>query len=103
MPESKIYLESYILLLKSSIDELSIFAPNGAKSATISNLQKSLSRAENIYKDYDRLPLFREDRLGWMQGSINQYLGDILDILNNQQMYLNKLHLYNNAIKKGKS
>jgi ABC-type glycerol-3-phosphate transport system substrate-binding protein len=96
MPESKIYLESYILLLKSSIDELSIFAPNGAKSATISNLQKSLSRAENIYKDYDRLPLYLEDLVGGT-GSINQYLGDILDILNNQQMYLNKLHLYNNA------
>ncbi|ABX81340.1 extracellular solute-binding protein [Acholeplasma laidlawii] len=96
MPESKAYLESYILLLKASIDELSLFAPNGAKSATISNLQKSLSRAENIYKDYNRLPLYLEDLVGGT-GSINQFLGDILDTLNNQQMYLNQLHLYNNT------
>ena len=96
MPESKAYLESYILLLKASIDELSLFAPNGAKSATISNLQKSLSRAKNIYKDYNRLPLYLEDLVGG-SGSINQFLGDILDTLNNQQMYLNQLHLYNNT------
>ena len=40
MPESKTYLESYILLLKASIEELSVYAPNGAASTTISNLQK---------------------------------------------------------------
>ena len=51
---------------------------------------------KNIYKDYNRLPLYLEDLVGGT-GSINQYLGDILDVLNNQQMYLNQIHIYNNV------
>jgi len=94
IPETKIFIESYIVLLKASIDELSLLAPNGAASTTISNLQKSLARAQNIYADYERLPLYIEDLVGGT-GSINQYLGDILDILNNQQMSLNQIHIYN--------
>lgn len=96
IPETEAYLESYIILLKSIIDDLSIYAPNGPRSTTISNIQKSLSRAENIYKDYDRLPLYLDDLVGGT-GSISQFLGDALDILRHQPLFLNQIHLYNNV------
>lgn len=95
IPETPLYLESYIILLKQAITELSVYAPNGSASSTINNLQKALSRVENIYDDYERIPLYLDDLVGGT-GSISQFLGDSLQTITNQPLYLNQVHIYNN-------
>lgn len=94
IPETPQYLESYTVLLKSIIDDLSVYAPNGASSSTISNIQKALSRLENIYEDYERIPLYLDDLVGGT-GSINQFLGDSLQTISNQPLFLNEINIYN--------
>ena len=94
IPETPAYLEAYQLLLKNIITELSMFAPNGHASATISNLQKALFRLNNIYADYERLPFYLDDLIGG-SGSVSQYLGNSLTEIGEQPLYLDEVYFFN--------
>ena len=93
IPETPQFLESYIVMMKAAITDLSQYAPNGAQSATLSELQKALARAENIYKDYERIPLYLDDLTGGTS-SIALFLGNALTVIGEQPMYFDEIYLY---------
>ncbi|MDY0276498.1 MAG: extracellular solute-binding protein [Acholeplasma sp.] len=96
IPETPDYLEAYEVLIKTVITNLEKYSSKGASSATLSNLQKALSRLKKIYDDYDRLPLYLEDLSGG-SGSIAQYLGDSLTQISEQPLYLDAIYVYDDT------
>lgn len=93
IPETADYLDAYDVMLKSAIELLSPFAPNGSASTTLSYIQKALYKLSLIAEKPDRIPLYLEDLAGG-SGSIAQYLGDSLTTVKEQPMHLNLIRLH---------
>jgi len=96
IPETPLYLDAYELLLKQILTELSVHAPNGSLSSTLSYIQKALYKVNLMQEDPDKLPLYVDDLFGGT-GSVAQYLGDSLAFVREQPMYLNGFHLHHDV------
>ena len=92
IPETVDYLDAYEVMLKSAIQLLTPYAPNGSASTTLSFIQKALNRLSVIAERPDRIPLYLEDLAGG-PASINQYLGNSLAIVKEQPLHLNQIIL----------
>ncbi len=92
LPETESYLEAYEVLITDLLNQLSIHAPNGTRSTTLSFLSKAIAKIQMMREDPDELPLYFEDLYSGT-GSVTQMLGDTIDRLNNAGMSLNAIYL----------
>jgi len=90
IPETVDYLDAYEVMLKSAIELLTPYAPNGSASTTLSYIQKALYKLSVVAEKPDRIPLYLEDLAGGT-GSIAQYLGDSLTMVKEQPLHLNQM------------
>ena len=99
MPMTEDYLKAYDTLIKSVIDHTKVYAPDGASSATLSYLQKALTKLDRMMQDPDELPLYFE-QLYSGTGSVNQMLGDSMDMMTRQPYTLNEFTFYGESLDK---
>lgn len=92
LPETEEYLEAYEVLITSLLTELSVYAPNGTDSSTLSFLSKAVAKIQKMREKPDELPLYFEDLYSGT-GSVTQMLGDTIDRLNNAGLSLNAVYL----------
>lgn len=96
IPETEKYLKAYENIIKGIIENLEVYAPNGKDSTTLSYLNKALAKLEKMQEEPDKLPLYYE-QLYSGSGSVTQMLGDTIDRLNNEALYLDGFYIYNEA------
>ncbi len=93
IPETLAYIEAYETLIKAMQSNLQNYAPNGASSASLSNLEQSLSIINKLKKNPDELPLYLEDLSGG-NSSILQLIGEFSSYLTEQPIALNSIYVY---------
>ncbi|MDX1358740.1 MAG: extracellular solute-binding protein, partial [Clostridia bacterium] len=93
LPETEDFLIAYDILIKDIIEELAVYAPNGLRSSTLSDLQKALVKLDKMLEDPDELPLYFEDLYSG-SGSVNQMIGNSIEGLSLQPMSLNEFTFY---------
>ncbi len=93
LPETEQYLESYITVIKSIIYDLSQYSDKGADSSTLAYLNTALQSLEKMADDADNLPLYLPDLYSGT-GSATQMLGDSINFLTDQPMYLDALYIH---------
>ncbi len=96
IPETPDYLEAYELVIQGIIAELQEYAPNGAQSASLSYLRKAIVKLNIMQKKPDELPLYFEELYSG-SGSITQMLGDTIDSMTRQPLFLNGFYVYNDT------
>lgn len=94
--ETPTYLEAYENLIKGIIQDLQDYAPNYSDSSTLSYLKKALVKLDLMQKDPDKLPLYLET-LSSGTGSVTQMLGDTIDRVRTQPLYLDTLYVFNDC------
>ena len=92
LPETAAFLEAYEVLITDLLNQLSVHAPNGTRSTTLSFLSKAIARIQMMRENPDELPLHFE-YLYSGTGSVTQMLGDTIDRLNNAGMSLNAVYV----------
>lgn len=92
LPETERYLEAYEILISDIIQDLSVYAPNGQSSTTLSFLSKALAKLDIMQEKPDELPLYFEDLYSGT-GSVTQMLGETIDRLNNSGLSLHAIYL----------
>jgi ABC-type glycerol-3-phosphate transport system substrate-binding protein len=95
LPETELYLTAYNNIVKRVVVELSAFSDKDDLSATLSYLKRASVEFEKMLEDPDELPLYMNNLYSGEQ-SVTLFLGDSLDTLSNQQLYLNGLYISNN-------
>ncbi|MDX1359602.1 MAG: extracellular solute-binding protein, partial [Clostridia bacterium] len=93
LPETEDFLIAYDILIKDIIEELAVYAPNGLRSSTLSDLQKALVKLDKMLEDPDELPLYFEDLYSG-SGSVNQMIGNSIEGLSLQPMSMNEFTFY---------
>lgn len=99
LPETEAYLIAYDTLIKDILEELSLYAPNGLNSSTLSNLQKALIKLDKMLEDPDELPLYFEDLYSG-SSSVNQMIGNSIEALSVQPMALDEFTFYVDELNK---
>lgn len=99
LPDTEAYLQAYDLLIKYVINETQTYAPNQAQSATLSYLQKALVQLDKMLEKPDELPLYFEELYSG-SGSVNQMLGDSMEVLQEQAMSLDELVFFTEELDK---
>jgi len=94
LPATSSYLEAYRTLLQSTVNELSIYAPNSVDSAMLSFLNRAIIQLEEMSEKPNELPLHL-DRLSQGSGSVAQMVGDTISNLTGQPLYLSGIHIFN--------
>ena len=94
IPETESYLKAYDTIIKYIVLSLSDYSSKGDLSATISYLKTSINKLEKISEYPDKLPIYL-DMLYSGTGSITQMLGDTIDKLNSNPLYLDSFTVYN--------
>lgn len=98
IPETENYLKAYDTVLKGIVNELSVYSNKGPNSSSIGFVQRAIKLLKSIIKEPGKLPLYL-DKLYSGTSSINQLLGDVLDQIAKQPMYLESLHFTSNGAK----
>lgn len=92
IPETENYLNAYDILLKSIVDELSVYSDKGPNSASIAYVQRAIKLLKEIIENPEELPLYLKTLYSGTS-SINQLLGDVITNISQQPMYLESLHV----------
>ena len=95
LPETESYLMSYYRIVKRLVVELSEYSEIQDLSSTLAYLKNSVFELEKMLEKPDELPLYL-DNLYSGSGSVTLLLGDSLDNIANQPMYLDGLYVSNN-------
>ena len=96
IPETPDYLEAYETLIKGIIYDLQDYAPNLSLSSTLSYLKKALVKLDLMQKDPDKLPLYLETLYSG-SGSVTQMLGDTIDRVRTQPLFLDTVFVFNDS------
>ncbi|MBN2795605.1 MAG: extracellular solute-binding protein [Clostridia bacterium] len=99
LEDTEAYLKAYDLLIKSVINHTSAYAPNGVQSASLSYLQKALVQLDKMLEKPDELPLYFEELYSG-SGSVNQMLGDSMEVLMEQPLTLDEFVFYTDTLDK---
>lgn len=94
LPETESVLRAYETLIETVISQTSVYAPNGANSATLSYLQKALYKIRMMREKPDELPLYLDD-LYSQTGSVTEMIGLSFTELSNQGLSLNEIAISN--------
>jgi len=95
IPETDDYLQAYDSVVKRIVVELSEYSEERDLSASLSYLKRAVIEFERMLEDPDELPLYLSNLYSGEQ-SVTLMLGDSLDRLNDQQLYLDGLYVSNN-------
>ena len=95
LPETETYLLSYYAIIRRTVVDLSVYSDKDDLSTTLSNLKKAAFEFEKMLEDPDELPLYLNNLYSGTQ-SVTLLLGNTLDNLNNQQLFLNAFYVSNN-------
>lgn len=94
LPETETYLQAYNAVIKRIVVELSEYSDKEDLSTTLSYLKKATVEFKKMLKDPDELPLYLNNLYSGTQ-SVTLLLGDSLDNLSNQQLYLDGIYVSN--------
>ncbi len=96
-PETVDYLQAYETILKYNILQLSQYSEKQDLSSKLSFLNLAVEAIDDISEKPDELPLY-VDQLYSGSSSVNQYLGDTIGFMEEQNMSLNQIHLANGRV-----
>lgn len=94
LPETELYLQSYHAVIRYLVVQMSEYSEKDDLSTTLSFLKKAVVEFDKMLEDPDELPLYLNNLYSGEQ-SVTLLLGDSLDNLNNQQLYLNGFYVAN--------
>lgn len=97
IPETQAYLEAYQTLLQSIVKDIMIYAPNGANSAAISPIQRSIYKIIMMLEKPDELPLYLDDLSG-STSSVALNLGTLLTTVDKQPLYFDQFQIYRDLV-----
>ncbi len=92
LPETELYLVAYNNIVKRMVVELSEYSDKQDLSATLSYLKRANIELEKMLEDPDELPLYLNNLYSG-SSSVTLLLGDSLDNLSNQQLYLDGFYI----------
>ncbi len=95
IPNTETYLVAYNTMVKRIVVELSEYSDKEDLSTTLSYLKKAVVEFEKMLEKPDELPLYLNNLYSG-SSSVTLLLGDSLDNLSNQQLYLDGLYVSNN-------
>lgn len=93
IPDTAKYLDSYDIMLRSVINDLSIYTDKGYKSADLSPLAEAIVLLDKIREKPDELPLNLENLAG-ASVSVLQLAGNAMDQLIYQGLNLDAVYIY---------
>lgn len=93
--ETPYYLAAYDSIIKRIVVELSAYSEEQDLSASLSSLKRAVVEFEKMLKNPDELPLYLSNLYSGEQ-SVTLMLGNSLDTMNDQQLFLNGLYVSNN-------
>ncbi len=94
IPETQEYLEAYRDVVKYMVVDMSKYSDKEDLSASLSYLKKAVIEFEKMLEDPDELPLYLSNLYSG-SSSTTLLLGDSLDTLSDQQLYLDSFYLSN--------
>jgi ABC-type glycerol-3-phosphate transport system substrate-binding protein len=94
IPETVDYLESYDKIIKYQVVQLSQYSLESDESATLSYLKTAVNLLKKILEEPDKVPLYLSSLYSGT-GSITQMLGDSINALQSQQLYLDQFYVHN--------
>jgi len=90
------YLEAYQDILKYMVVNLSQYSEKDDLSSALSFLKKAVLEFDKMLEKPDELPLYLNNLYSG-SGSVTLLLGDSIETLSNQQLYLNGFYVSNNG------
>lgn len=97
IPETASYLDAYQTILQSIVKDIMDYAPNGANSAALSPIQRSLYKIIMMLEDPDELPLYLDDLSG-STSSVALNLGNLLTTIDKQPLFFDQFTVYRNLV-----
>ncbi len=94
LPETEEFLLAYNKILKYMVVQLSQYSDKDDLSSTLSYLKKAVTEFDQMLEDPDELPLYLNNLYSGT-GSVTLLLGDSLDSLANQELYLDGFYVAN--------
>ncbi len=97
IPDTLAYLEAYETLIRSMQGSLQEYAPNGASSAKLSELDRALGILDKLEEYPDEIALYTENLTGSSvstDNSILRLLGDFTTNISNQSFALDRIYVY---------
>ncbi|MCK7489282.1 MAG: hypothetical protein MZU79_02800 [Anaerotruncus sp.] len=94
IPETVSYLESYDKIIKYQVVQLAKYSIESDESATLVVFENRRQPFEKILEEPNKVPLYLSTLYSGT-GSITQMLGDSLNALQSQQLYLDQFHIHN--------
>ncbi len=99
IPDTLAYLEAYETLIRSMQYELQNYAPNGVKSAKLSELDRAIGILDKLEEYPDEIALYTENLTGSSvstDNSILRLLGDFTTNISSQPFALDRIYVYGN-------
>lgn len=97
IPETQAFLEAYQTILQSLVKDIMVYAPNGANSAAISPIQRSIYKIIMMLEEPDELPLYLDDLSG-STSSVALNLGTLLTTVDKQPLYFDQFQIYRDLV-----
>ncbi|MCR5753421.1 MAG: extracellular solute-binding protein [Acetatifactor sp.] len=100
IPDTLKYLEAYETLIKAMLYDLQNYAPNGAESAKLSELNRALGILDKLEEYPDELPLYVENLTGSSvstDNSVLRLMGDFTTNIGTQPFALDRIYVYGNT------
>ncbi|MDC0558850.1 extracellular solute-binding protein, partial [Candidatus Izimaplasma bacterium] len=96
IPSTELYLTAYNTIIKYIVIELSQYSEKEDLSTTLSYLKKAVVEFEKMLEKPDELPLYLNNLYSG-SSSVTLLLGDSLENIANQQLYLDSVIISNNG------